>query len=401
MTTPQLIALTEYQTKTLAQTTFPETAARLLHQYYSQQVALKPPSFMNNHHWELTAQGWVGHLSLTSEVALILQPKVPLGNLFRMLEYAYSLESFRLLEGLIDSQSLIELYERLAHILAQRILERGRRGLYRAFLSRQERLPYLRGRLNVRQTVQAPGQVKLACGYEEQTADIEDNQILAWTLFRIARSGLPLERSLPTVQKAYRLLQGTVTLTDYPAEACLGRHYNRLSEDYQPLHALCHFFLDHSGPSHQMGRRRMIPFLVSMERLFEKFVAEWLVAHLPPHLKLQAQEKIDIDTEGKLSFRADLVIYEVATGLPLWVLDTKYKAADVPATEDISQVTAYAAFKRCPEAILIYPSPLRRPLDTRRDTIRVRSLTFALDDDLETAGQQFLQTLLEQPVISY
>ena len=54
---------------------------------------------------------------------------------------------------------------------------------------------------------------------------------------------------------------------------------------------------------------------------------------------------------------------------------------------------SYAHTKGCREAILIYPTPLDQPLDETIRGIRVRSLTFSLDGDLEQAGQRFLQDL--------
>ena len=137
----------------------------------------------------------------------------------------------------------------------------------------------------------------------------------------------------------------------------------------------------------------MLPFLVDMARLFERFVAEWLATHLPAHLRLNAQEKIEIDPTGRLYFNADLVIYNLDTGAVRYVLDTKYKRPGRPAPNDIAQVTAYAHFKESREAVLIYPAPLSEPLDIRSGNIRIRSLTFALDGDLEQAGRSFLAQL--------
>ena len=283
----------------------------------------------------------------------------------------------------------------MANILARRVLDRGRRGFYRAYLGQTEQLPYVRGQLDVRQAIQAPAQIKLKCHYEEHTADIEENQILAWTLFRIARSGMCTERVLPTVRRAYRSLQGLVTLTPHPAKAYLGRLYNRLNDDYQPLHALCRFFLEQSGPSHQVGERTMLPFLVNMARLYELFVAEWLEAHLPPGFNLKVQEKVDIGKANALRFDIDLVLYEAKTGAVRCVLDTKYKAPNAPAHDDVSQVVTYAEARGCREAILIYPIPLSQPLDEMIGNIRVRSLTFSLDGDLEQAGQTLSRNLLK------
>jgi 5-methylcytosine-specific restriction enzyme subunit McrC len=61
------------------------------------------PSPKTDHRWELTAQGWVGYIPLSPELGLSLQPKVSLEGLFRMLEYAYRLESFHFLDDLVLS----------------------------------------------------------------------------------------------------------------------------------------------------------------------------------------------------------------------------------------------------------------------------------------------------------
>ena len=281
MTTVQpriILPLTEYVSARFPRESIPDALGEALWQYYSSQVAVDFPSPKTESQWQLTSQGWVGYIPLTPELGLALQPKVELGNLFRMLEYAYQLKgkSFRFLEGLVECQSLKEFYERLANVLAKRVLDRGRKGFYRAYLPETERLPYVRGRLDVRQAIQTPWDVRLQCHYEEHTADIEENQILAWTLSRIARSGMCTERVLPTVRRAYRALRGLVSTQPCSPQDCVGRLYNRLNDDYHPLHALCRFFLEHSGPSHEVGDRTVLPFLVNMERLYELFVAVWL-----------------------------------------------------------------------------------------------------------------------------
>ncbi|GIK38544.1 MAG: hypothetical protein BroJett011_23770 [Chloroflexota bacterium] len=393
---PQIIELTEYQPAHFPAAAIPLSVGQALWESYRQQVEVQEPSFKTGGQWRLTAQGWVGHIPLTPEFRFVLKPKIELSNLFRMWEYAYRLNSFRLLDGLVASQSLPEFYENLAHILALRVLDRGRKGFYRAYLAQAERLPYLRGRLELPSALQRPGQINLPCQYEEHTADIADNQILAWTLGRIARSGLCSDRVLPAVRRAYHAFQGLITPVPCGPQASGGRTYHRLNEDYRPLHALCRFFLDQSGPSHLPGDRAMLPFLVDMARLYELFVAEWLRAHLPPHLELKAQEQVDLSTANALHFQIDLSLYEKSTGATRYILDTKYKAGP-PSADDIAQVMAYARVKRSTEAILVYPTPLPQPLDTTLDGLRIRSLTFALSGDLEQAGQRFLRDLLPAP----
>jgi 5-methylcytosine-specific restriction enzyme subunit McrC len=221
---------------------------------------------------------------------------------------------------------------------------------------------------------------------------VEDNQILSWTLFSVARSGLLSESASALVRRAYHALHGTVTLLPVSAKACSGRTYNRLNEDYRPLHTLCRFFLDHAGPTHETGDRRMLPFLVDTGRLYEMFIAEWLRAHLPDEVSIVSQEKVSID--GVLHFDVDVVLYDSESGLARCVLDTKYKAASAPTAEDVEQVVAYAEAKGCREAFLVYPSVFTRSLDTNVGKIRVRSLTFSPSGYLEYQGQAFMNELL-------
>lgn len=394
MSQPAIIELPEYQTISLPGDDFPESLGKLLFDKYPQQVSITPPSFKTNYNWQLVNLGWVGHIPLTDDFHLALMPKVPIKNLFRMLEYAYRLKSFVLLDGTIQSDSLNDLYENLASILAKRVLDRGRKGFYRAYISEHDRLPYVRGQVDLNHALVKPWDVALACHFQEHTADIEDNQILTWTLFRVARSGVCSERVLPTVRRAYRSLQSRTQLTPFDAEVCAGRLYHRLNDDYKPLHGLARFFLEQSGPSHQLGERTMIPFLVDMARLYELFVAEWLRLHLPKRLRLRAQHKVTLDDASGLHFAIDLLIEEAATGRVLCVLDTKYKAPNsTPSTSDVQQVIAYAQNQGALEGILIYPVALSQPLNTFSRNIGIRSLTFTLDGDLEEAGQAFVATL--------
>jgi len=91
-----------------------------------------------------------------------------------------------------------------------------------------------------------------------------------------------------------------------------------------------------------------------------------------------------------------LVICDPVTQKARWVLDTKYKAPKfTSSTDDLFQVHAYAAIKQAPEAILIYPAELQSPLDVSIGDIRVRSLPFALDGDLEAAGRRFVEAMGE------
>lgn len=390
----RILELEEYVTLELDRRELDEADGEQLWRRYGSKVSVEFPSVKTGGKWQLTPQGWIGYIVLSDDLHLRLKPKVPIANLFRMLEYAYRLK-IHLADGLVDCATLEEFYERLAHILARRVLDRGRRGYYRTYISESDVLPYVRGQLDTRRLISRPWETRLQCLYEEHTGDIADNQILAWTLGRIARSGLCSRRVMPTVRTAYRSVQSFVSPVPQPASACVGRLYNRLNDDYEPLHGLCRFFLEHSGPHLDAGDRAMLPFLIDMNRLFELFVAEWLREHLPATHSVQAQEHVEITSAGDLEFIVDLVLYDAVEDLPVAVLDTKYKRPNAPAAGDIEQVVAYAVSKKCSDAALIYPLRLQNALDTAvGGLVNVRSLAFSLEDDLDQSGRELLDHLI-------
>lgn len=389
------LQLTEYATERLPRASLPDELGTLLWQHYGRQVLVEFPSPKTAEQWQLTAQGWVGIVPLSPVYTVLVQPRVPLATLWSMIAYAAGLPELLSPSHLVGVVSLPDLYDRLAAILAERVLVRCRRGIYHAYVAQSARLPVVRGRVALGPTSRTPYEPHLFCHYDEHTADVEDNQILAWTLACILRSHHCTEPTRTLVQQALLALRPVVTLRPVSPATCLGRSYNRLNGDYQPLHALCHFILAHTTPVTAPGDSPMLPFCIHMASLFERFVAAWLEQRLDRGWRLQAQERHIYDAQENLAFTIDLVIRDTATGSVRWVLDTKYKApATTPAAEDIAQVVTYAEATGAAEAILVYPTPLVRPLDAQIGRVRVRNLTFALDIAVEEAGQRFLAELV-------
>lgn len=397
MNDKQPIVLEEYKVIQIPEDQISEEIGNSLWEKFKERISIVPPSFKNNRTWELTSLGWVGFLPFSEDLNFYLKPKVSLKNLFGMWEYAYRLKSIEFLPDLFQSESLQEFYEHLASILAKKILDRGRKGFYRTYISQAEDLSFIRGRLNVNRMINKPWVVKPHCNYQENTADVDENKLLTWTLNSILRSGYcKKDEVLSTIRHSYRNIGHITTLEPFTPLDCVGRTYNRLNQDYEPLHALSRFFLENSGPSYEMGERNMLPFMVNMARLFELFVAEWLIAHLPEKYELVKQESVKFGQSGDITFLIDLVILEKETEKPLCVLDTKYKTPSAPSPDDIAQIYFYAGLKNSKEGILIYPAYLTQPLDTSIDGTRIRSTTFLLEGDLEAAGQRFLAAILPE-----
>ncbi|MDG5790134.1 hypothetical protein QA612_22085 [Evansella sp. AB-P1] len=387
------IELREYEPVYLEQEKLAvEDALRLLHSYDG-KITVEFPSPKSNYCWILRSMGVVGYLPLNEKKGLYLKPKVPIHNVYMMLSYSYELNDVLFLEEHVECETLQEVYELLALKLARQVLKRTKNGIYREYQEQREELPYLRGRMDVQQAMRQPWNPKLTCEFEEHQADIEDNHILYWTLYKILQSGFIQERNLPLVRRAYRGLQPFVNLQKVTYQLCLNRLYNRLNLDYKPMHLLCLLFLQNIGPTHQIGETKSVPFLIDMAALFERFVAKLLANHLPFPLQLNAQEHITIGKHKEIQFFIDLVILDSQTREVKYVLDTKYKTHEKPSASDVSQVVTYALAKDCNEAILIYPSKETVPINEYIGDIKVKSCVIDISNDLEKCRQEIMEVI--------
>jgi len=345
------------------------------------------PSPKTQGQYVISAKGAVGALPLPTGGGVRIVPKVPLDNLFRMLETAYDIP-VRDFEEHVTVASIDDLFDRLAHRLASAVLRRVQRGLVKEYHQFSERLPYVRGRLDVVRLANALDRSQVDCDFDEHTADVHDNQVLVWTLHRLGRSPALNHQTRAHVQRAMYAIGPAVSVKPIAPIHAVLRFYDRLRTDYRPMHLLCRFLLENAGPTHFDGDRETTAFVVQMPRLFERYVATDLARRLPEHLRLDTHERISLSTKHGLHFDVDLVLRERASGEALMVLDTKYKGHDIPSTDDISQVASYALAIGCRDTVLVYPSPGEFTL-TPLGHVIVHRLGWPLSGDLDHQGDRF------------
>lgn len=395
MSDSRIIELVEYQSCLLDPEMIHSDEADYLFRKYRSNVTIDWPSPKTNNQYKITAQGWVGYLGVPSGLAVHLLPKTGVQNLFGMMEYAYDLKSFKLLEREFESDPIKEFFERIASIFAHRVSDRIRIGLYREYIEEHSPLAYIRGRMDIASLSRDPVRTRISCYSEDQTLDAEENQIIAWTMFLLVRSGLiQNNETLQLVRKVDRTLRNAVSLKPFHGHDCQGRTYNRLNSDYELIHKLCRFFLEHAGPTQKIGDHTMIPFIVEMPTLFESFVARWLQVHID-HKRYRVERQKEFKSGEALGLKmfVDIVVYDISSKAPLCVIDTKYKVYNSFSNDDYYQVIAYADALGCDEALLVYPEGLARPMDLKPGNIRVRSLSFDLCKPIEEAGRAFLGKL--------
>jgi len=389
----RVLDLTEFVPNGLDRAELSDADASILLDRYAKYLDVEFPTPKTGGRWRLTANGFVGYLPVSPALGIRINPKVPIRNLFRMLETAYGFK-FDILSGQTPVETLDEYLTELASLFGKRVIQRSRRGFYRAYLQREEALASVRGRIDFADTVAKPWRVALPCTFEEHSADVDDNQIVAWGLRCALASGRILSKGLAPVREAYRIMRSVVDVRPVRGVECVGRTYNRLNEDYELLHGLSRLFIDRTGPTNRPGSYGTAPFIIDMAGLFEAFVANWLTARLPMGYQVTAQHPIRIGG-GSVILVVDLVIWD-ASGQPAWVLDTKYKsAANGPSPADLHQVVSYAEALRGSQAGLVYPATPGKSVEAPwgAGDIRIRTLSFRLGGNLDAAGEDFLQAL--------
>lgn len=389
-----VIEIFEYKPIRLDANIIDYKTAEIIEEKYGSKIDICYPHLRNKNKWILSSKGYVGFIALGKEISIRLSPKVSVGNLFLMLDYAYEFRGIEFQNDLVQCDSIEDFYDRLAILLANRILETVQKGIYKSYIPKARKFLCIKGRINTKSFAKNPWDMGVECEYQEFTSNIEDNRILAWTLFLIINSGA-CSRSLPTVRKSLQAVVNLVEIKPCRSEDCINRTYNQLNERYRSLHALCRFFLDSSSASLNFGEYSMLSFFVDMARLFESFVASWLKFHLPDCYRLEKQERYDY---GEFKFIIDLVLYDMNTGLVKSVIDTKYKSR--VEQRDLEQIYFYAASKNCNEACLVYPATPEKYRSSypKMKNTTIRTLVFSLDKDLEDAGQKFIKSLLREDI---
>ena len=396
------IEITEEQDEFLSRSALDEVTAKIL--LRDRRFECDWPNPGNDFQYRIRSRGLVGIVPVDESV-IVIEPKAPVSSIFGMLEVAYDLQSFELLKGETTIGSLEELFERVVSILARRVLDRVRRGLYQEYVEHVDDLIYVRGRIDMRGNLRNVTRKNPAvrCRFEDLTSELEDNEILLWTLFVASRFRLRRPEVVEQVRRAYRAMAGSIPLAEKSPQSCIERFYTRLNDDYQPMHGLSRLLLDHAGPHLAEGNRTFIPFCLDMPTLFESFVAKWLTSHLPHDLEALPQFSAKLRANVPLRFDIDVLIRDRRTKRPMAVLDTKYKVAERLQEADIQQVVAYATRMGVRHAFLVYPScagagveamvgPGAEALDSK--SVQVRSLVFDIGFDLEESGSQFRQILL-------
>ena len=192
-----------------------------------------------------------------------------------------------------------------------------------------------------------------------------------------------------------------VSPTSYTARVLDQISYNRLNEDYKPLHNLCRILMEYTSLHEEEGTIEFPAFLIDMNKLFETFVTKLLAQELGPPLTVRGQRTTHLGYGDKVRMVPDVSIDR--NGKTEGILDTKYKklGSEEFRNTDIYQVLAYCVAQNCPRGLLVYPLHLTEiddRIEVRNSPIGINQLSIPLGGslpELKTKLDEFVDKVRE------
>jgi 5-methylcytosine-specific restriction enzyme subunit McrC len=197
-------------------------------------------------------------------------------------------------------------------------------GVLHGYVTREEALPLVRGRVRIADQIAARQgrSLPLEVRYDEHAVDITENRLLRTALRRMA--GIP--RLDPGVRARLAVLDrrlGGVCLLPSHGELPVWQP-SRLNAHYVPALRLAEIVLRCQSTETGPDGTTVAAFVLSMDKLFEDFVAVALgeaLARYPGSTRTQHSDFLD--EHGTIAIRPDVV--HLVGGRPVAVFDAKYK----------------------------------------------------------------------------
>jgi 5-methylcytosine-specific restriction enzyme subunit McrC len=309
--------------------------------------------------YRLTSRGRVG-LIAAPQCRIIIQPKIPLDNLFHLLD---PVQPLSLITDHAQVTPGVEALHFLADCLARLLSERSAAGLHRGYVEQTEQGCFLHGSLDVSAQLRQPSANRdvIHSRHEAFTADLPCNQVPKATAELLLR--YPLGGAVRAALAS--ALQGFAEVTSKEPLSIPGVEFDRPTEAYRPLLELCWLVLQGLTPGQNAGRVPCPAFLLDMERVFERYITTGVLqafAKGPYDVAVQRSLVANQPCAGQpdLTMKPDLVIS--LDGKPVLVVDAKWKDLEGSplVTADLYQMLAYCTALGVRRAVLVYPGRRQR-----------------------------------------
>ncbi|BDY13885.1 McrC family protein [Hydrogenimonas cancrithermarum] len=347
----------------------------------------------------LRAKNYVGLVQFHDGTTIEILPKIAdLENdiegareiLLRMLR-TLKKSPFRHLDKARLKATRLPLFEIFVSMFLEAVADLVRRGIKSDYISREENLKYLKGKLKIGEHLKRNfiHKERFYVAYDEFLSDRVENRLIKTTLqtlYKRSRSSVNQQR----IREFLFVFDDIGTSHDHRSDFKKVK-LDRQMAHYEQVLAWCRIFLLGQSFGPYRGRDVAFALLFDMNRLFESYVGAWFkVAKEYTDRKIVLQhgihhlvylEKKGREKDGKFRLKPDIVI----DGGDI-VADTKWKLLDEEnknqgvSQGDMYQLFAYGKkYEGCKELLLIYP----------KSHTKVEEMRYFFQDDLPLSVRFF------------
>lgn len=268
-----------------------------------------------------------------------IKTPIPIKNLFYMLCYAWDILAIKN-DILVDSDDFDDAYNLLARVFSHGIGKIIRSGFHRSYISQEEELSTVRGKINVQESINrlSMQRKQLVCSYDEYSTDDIFNQILNYTIAALIKNpnvDISIKRQLKK-QKMFFVGIGETPPTKTNRKKI---SFNRNNVIYKMLIRVAIMIYDNTTISEEDGKEIFKDFFreEQMQKVYETFLLNFYAMHLDknkyrvhaPKFTWIKSEVEDIwdeyeDADSYMpELRSDIVIENKQKGIQ-FIIDAKY-----------------------------------------------------------------------------
>ena len=298
-----------------------------------------------------TAQQYVGIINYKNKIIIEIPTIIPTEKILQIWILTHNNLDFKIFDEInsysVSKTSILYLIE--LYLLSLNTLIKS--GLNKSYISITKDLKRIKGKINIRRTIQNNLKncgIKINCAYKEFTEDILLNQIIKFCLIKLSYIAdfdqkSKIKKYLSYFNKISNLKRINLTIFNRIT-------YHRLNKKYELIHLLSKFIIENSFIDNKKGRFNFFNFLIDINSLFEKFVRNLLDKFKPPEYFIQKREKI-YNSENFFKLKPDIIIKK--NEKIVLTLDCKFKSK--VKRDDKFQIVTYGNFFNFDKGVLIYP----------------------------------------------
>ena len=223
-----------------------------------------------------------------SNFIILVNPKFSnIQSIGRLIHYASGFKEDEIIDGQINflegrNQGLEFHIEQLIHY-TKKILKEG---LYRTYVSIQEDIPYLKGKLLLLPTETTSGQLlndarfnlQFSCEHDEFTANIRENQILLFTLDVCQRKTESHSKKIEIQRLIHEIDYEVEMPAPVTSDTFHNLQYTTINQRYKNSLVCCEKILNNFGLVNlkKQNTEFISPFFINMSELFQDFIARLL-----------------------------------------------------------------------------------------------------------------------------